>query len=39
MSMFVLSEGKCQKIAREVDADLITNVVTNAVKNLKDVRY
>eukprot|EP00804_Cyclotella_cryptica_P025331 CCRYP_012432-RA/>CCRYP_012432-RA protein AED:0.08 eAED:0.08 QI:286/1/1/1/1/1/3/86/315 len=35
MTMFVLSDGRCQKIAREVDADLICNAVTNAVRAMK----
>ena len=35
MTVFVLSDGRCQKIAREVDADLICNTVTNAVIALK----
>lgn len=39
MSVFVISNGRCQKIAREVDDDLIGNVITNAVKAMKDNRY
>ncbi|KAL3793599.1 hypothetical protein ACHAWO_001648 [Cyclotella atomus] len=39
MSMFILSDGKCQKIARDVDGDLIGSVITNAVNAMKDNRY
>jgi hypothetical protein len=38
MSMFVLSEGKCQKIVRDVGALLIGRAITNAVKSMKDAK-
>jgi hypothetical protein len=36
MTMFVLSEGKCQKIARDVDEFVVCNAVKNAVKTVKN---
>ena len=34
MTMFILSDGKVQKIARDVDADVICIVVKNAMKSM-----
>eukprot|EP01082_Thalassiosira_pseudonana_P001258 g580.t1 g580 contig10:328608-329553(-) len=35
MTMFVLSEGKCQKIARDIDEFVVCNAIKNAVKSVK----
>lgn len=34
MTMFVLSEGKCQKIARDIDEFVVCNAIKNAVKSV-----
>lgn len=39
MTVFVLADGKCQKIAREADPDLICDTVSNAVGAMKANRY
>ena len=35
MSLFVLADGKVQKLVRELDADLAEKVVVNAVRSLE----
>jgi hypothetical protein len=32
ITMFILKEGRCEKIAREVEAELITETVKNAIR-------
>ncbi len=34
MNMFILADGRVQKIARDVDADVICMVVRNAIRTL-----